>query len=108
MNRHLITINHPASWHGELWRDALRFGNGLSGILMHGAIAEETIQCNRWDLWHGGNPGGEIPDISDTFREMRDKILAGDYTGANTNMMAAALREKDTAPLRKSRILWEA
>ena len=94
MNRHLITINHPASWHGELWRDALRFGNGLSGILMHGAIAEETIQCNRWDLWHGGNPGGEIPDISDTFREMREKILAGDYTGANTNMMAAALREK--------------
>jgi len=94
MEKHRIIINHPASSHGELWRDALRFGNGLSGILVHGAIAEETIQCNRYDLWHGGSPGGEIPDISDTFREMRAQILSGDYTGANTNRMASALHEK--------------
>ncbi|MBR4959680.1 MAG: glycoside hydrolase N-terminal domain-containing protein [Clostridia bacterium] len=94
MNRHLITVHHPASWHGELWRDALFLGNGLSGILMQGAIAEETIRCNRFDLWHGGNPGGEIPDISDTFRDMRAQILAGQYTEANTNRMAAALAEK--------------
>ncbi|MBR5444647.1 MAG: glycoside hydrolase N-terminal domain-containing protein [Clostridia bacterium] len=94
MNRHLITINHPASWHGELWRDALFLGNGLSGILMQGAIAEETIRCNRFDLWHDGIPGDEIPDISDTFRDMRKQILDGRYTEANTNRMAAALGEK--------------
>ncbi|MBE6614472.1 MAG: glycoside hydrolase family 95 protein [Ruminococcaceae bacterium] len=94
MNRHTIQIRHPSAWHGELWRDALFLGNGLSGILMHGAIAEETIQCNRFDLWHGGNPGGPVPDISDTFAEMRQLILDGRYTEANTNRMAAALREK--------------
>ena len=91
MSRHILKINHPASWHGELWRDASFLGNGLSGILMHGAIAEETIQCNRYNLWHGGNSGGEIPDISDTFREMREKILAGSYREANDNCMAKAL-----------------
>ncbi|MBQ8641981.1 MAG: glycoside hydrolase N-terminal domain-containing protein [Clostridia bacterium] len=94
MNRHILKINRPASWHGELWRDALFLGNGLSGILMHGAIAEETIQCNRYNLWHGGSPGGEIPDISHTFAEMREKILSGQYAEANNNCMAQALRQK--------------
>lgn len=104
MNRHIIQMKHPSSWHTDswrnpsnddgAWRDALRIGNGLTGALIHGAIAEETIQFTRHDLWHHGDPGGEIPDISDTFREMRAKIDAGDYRGANTDMLKTALQEK--------------
>lgn len=94
MNRHIIKMKHPASWHGESWREALMLGNGLTGILVHGAIAEETIQFNRYDFWHGGNAGGEIPDISDTFQEMRSSIQNGNYLEANRNQMAAALQEK--------------
>lgn len=94
MSRHTIKMKYPASWHGGMWRDALRLGNGLTGALMYGAIGEETIQFTRHNLWHRGQPGGEIPDISDTFRQMREMISAGDYKGANTNMMAEALKEK--------------
>ena len=74
MSRHIVRMKHPASWHGESWREALMLGNGLTGILVHGAIAEETIQINRFDLWHGGNEGRDIPDISDTFAKMRSDI----------------------------------
>ena len=93
MSRHIVKMKHPAAWHGESWREALMLGNGLTGILVHGAIAEETIQVNRFDLWHGGNAGGEIPDISDTFAKMRSDIQNNDYAAANQNVMAAALRD---------------
>lgn len=91
MSRHIVRMKHPASWHGESWREALMLGNGLTGILVHGAIAEETIQINRFDLWHGGNEGRDIPDISDTFAKMRSDIQNGDYLAANQNQMAGAL-----------------
>jgi len=94
MNRHILRMKRPASWHDGQWRDSLRLGNGLTGALIHGAIAEETIQFVRHDLWHHGDPGGQIPDISDTFRQMRQKIDEGDYRSANTNMIANALKEK--------------
>lgn len=109
MNRHIIRLKHPASWHTDswnnpshgnvapdngAWRDALRLGNGLTGALIHGAIAEETIQFTRYELWHHGNPGPQIPDVSDAFRQMRALIDAGDYAAANTNLFAKALTEK--------------
>ncbi len=94
MDRHTYTLRKPAAWHGELWREALPLGNGMTGVLIPGAIAEESIQFNRHDLWHGGNDGGEIPDITETFRAMRESIKAGDYAAANRDNIAAALREK--------------
>lgn len=101
MNRHVVKMKHPASCHGEPWREALMLGNGLTAILVHGAVAEETIQFNRYNLWHHGNAGSEIPDISDTFSDMREKIQTGDYIGANQNLMAAALRSRDMPPARR-------
>ena len=94
MNRHLYTLKKPASWFGQMWREALPLGNGLTGALVPGAIAEEQITFTRHDLWHNGNDGGDIPDITEAFREMRRAIDAGDYAAANHNNLAAALREK--------------
>ena len=94
MSRHILTMKRPSSWHREQWREALMLGNGLTGAMIHGAIAEETIRFNRYNLWHNGAAGGEIPDISDTFRNMREQILRGEYAAANTNCMEAALVEK--------------
>lgn len=94
MSRHIYTMKQPASWFGQMWREALPLGNGLTGALIPGAIADERIVFNRHDLWHGGNDGGEIPDITAAFREMRRAIDAGDYAAANQNNLAAALREK--------------
>lgn len=93
MSRHIYTLNRPASWPHEEWREALPLGNGLTGVLMPGSIAAEHITFNRHDLWHGGNEGGEIPDISETFRAMREAVRRGDYTAANQDNLMAALNE---------------
>ena len=93
MNRHIYTLKKPAGWHREAWREALPLGNGLTGVLVPGAIAEESITFNRHDFWLGG--GDEpIPEISDTFREMRKFIDEGDYASANRDNLMRALQEK--------------
>ena len=94
MSRHIYTLNRPASWPHEEWREALPLGNGLTGVLIPGSIAAEHITFNRHDLWHGGSDGGEIPDITETFRAMRDSLDRGDYAAANQDNLMAALREK--------------
>ena len=97
MSRHIYTLSRPASWPHEEWREALPLGNGLTGALIPGSIAAEHILFNRHDLWHGGNEGGEIPDISDTFRAMRDSLDRGDYVAANQDNLMAALQKKGYA-----------
>ena len=94
MSRHIYTLNRPASWPHEEWREALPLGNGLTGALIPGSIAAEHITFNRHDLWHGGSDGGEIPDITETFRTMRNAIDRGDYAAANQDNLMAALQEK--------------
>lgn len=92
-SRHIYTLKKPASWYGEMWREALPVGNGLTGALISGAIAQESIIFNRHDLWHGGSDT-ELPDISDTFRKMREYIDSGNYTDANQDNFMTALQEK--------------
>ena len=93
MSRHIYTLKKPAGWHREAWREALPLGNGLTGVLVPGAIAEESVTFNRHDFWLGG--GAEIvPNITDTFREMRELLDRGDYEGANRENLMNALREQ--------------
>lgn len=93
MNRHVYTLRKPAGWHREAWREALPLGNGLTGVLIPGAIAEESITFNRHDFWLGG--GDEpVPDISETFREMRAFLDEGNYEAANRENLMNALRDK--------------
>lgn len=98
MNRDLYSINRPASWYGGLWREALPIGNGLTGALIPGAIADEKIIFTRHDRWHKGNPGENMPDVSDTFREMRESIEKGDYAAANRENLAVAMENKGYMP----------
>ncbi len=93
MSRHVYTLKKPAGWHKERWREALPLGNGLTGVLIPGAIGEETIQFNRFDLWEdGADP--PVPDITDAFRAMRKALDRGDYAAANDDNISRALREK--------------
>ncbi|MBQ4353645.1 MAG: glycoside hydrolase N-terminal domain-containing protein [Clostridia bacterium] len=94
MNRHIYTLKKPASCYGEMWRDALPLGNGLTGVLIPGAAACESIHFNRHDLWHGGGENSAVPDVSDAFRAMRKFIDDGDYASANRDNLRAALAEK--------------
>ena len=93
MNRHIYTLKKPAGWHKELWREALPLGNGYTGVLIPGAVGKERVQFNRHDLWEGGS-NGEIPDITDTFCEMREALDRGDYEAANQDNLAKALQKK--------------
>ncbi len=88
--RHTILLKRPASWRGDMWRTALPGGNGLTGVLLHGAVAVESIQLNRHDLWYGGGRNGTLPDLSETLAAMRCSILSGRYQEAN-GMLSAAL-----------------
>ena len=82
MSRHIYTLRRPAGWHKELWREALPLGNGLTGVLIPGAIGREEITFNRHDLWEGGYDR-EIPDVTDTVRDMREALDRGDYEAVN-------------------------
>jgi len=86
-------MSRPASWYGEMWREALPLGNGKTGVLIPGAIAFEEIHFNRYDLWKGGDPGGDIPDVTDAFAEMRRAIDSGDYVSANQDNIHLALEK---------------
>ena len=96
MNRHVYTLERPASSLGQMWREALPLGNGLTGVLIYGAIGEETVHFNRFDLWEGG-VDGPIPDVSDTFKKMREAVLSGDYLSANQDNLMHALFGKGYA-----------
>lgn len=96
MSRHIYTLRKPAAWHGEIWREALPLGNGLTGVLIPGAIAGESMTFNRHDFWMGGSDM-PIPDVTDSFRRMRELLDRGDYEGANQNNLMQALQEKGYA-----------
>ncbi len=100
--RHTVLLKRPASYKNAMWQTALPAGNGLTGVLMYGAVAQETIHLNRHDLWYGGETNGVLPDVSDTLKKMRGKILEGRYKEANS-MLSDALtdsgyREKLASP----------
>lgn len=93
MSRHVYKLKKPAAWHGEAWREALPLGNGLTGALIHGYIANERIIFNRHDLWEGGYDR-PVPDVSDTFKTIRAFMDEGEYESANKNLLQKALYEK--------------
>ena len=96
MSRHIYTMKKPAAWHKELWREALPLGNGLTGVLIPGAIGKESITFTRHDLWEGGSDN-PVPDVTDTFRKMREALDRGDYAAANQNNLKEALLAKGYA-----------
>ena len=90
MSRHIYTMKKPAGWHGELWREALPLGNGLTGALIPGAIGKETIRFNRFDLWEGGEDP-PVPDVTQAFRAQRAALDRGDTAAANGDALGRAL-----------------
>ena len=96
MSRHIYTLKKPASWHKELWREALPLGNGLTGILIPGSVGKEQITFNRHDLWESGCDR-EIPDVTHAIKEMREALDRGDYAAVNQGNLPRALQESGYA-----------
>lgn len=69
-SRKKLMLRYPASWHGDMWREALPSGNGLVGVAVLGNIKQETIIINHGLLWHWGHKD-ELPDVSHKLAETR-------------------------------------
>ncbi len=102
-NRNHLKLRRPSSWHKSMWRGALPAGNGYTGTLMHGAIAEESVIVTRHDLWYGGGRNMPLPDISESLHRTRAAIDAGRFREANDIMTDAlnnsGFREGNATPL---------
>lgn len=72
----------PASWYGDLWKEALPAGNGKTGISVYGAVKKETIMVTHANLWHWGKRSS-VPNVKDAFIKTRDLLKNGEYRKAN-------------------------
>ena len=88
MNR--VWMKKPAGWAGELWRESLPVGNGLTSALLCGSAGYEHLWVNRYDRWDGGEET-ELPDVRETLPQTRALIAEGRYQEAN-NILSDALR----------------
>ena len=92
INKHKLILKYPASWYGNMWREALPSGNGCIGAAVYGGIKEETILINHEDLWHSGNKD-TLPDVSYTLPKARKLMDEGQYKDAGW-LLTNALKEK--------------
>jgi alpha-L-fucosidase 2 len=87
----ILQFNMPASWWGEKWREGLYVGNGKIGANVYGGVSDELILINNSALsWQGRI--GVVPDVSVKLRELRKKMDASDFIGAQSvlpNALAA-------------------
>ncbi|WP_426451786.1 glycosyl hydrolase family 95 catalytic domain-containing protein [Paenibacillus sp. S-38] len=99
-NRRRLVLRRPASWWGQLWREALPSGNGLIGAAVHGAIGSETVLLTHAQLWTGGTKQ-ELPEVSGTLAEIRRLMDDGSYREAN-GLLEGRLREAGYEPVRET------
>lgn len=83
----------PSRWWGEKWREGLYLGNGKISANVYGGAAEERVLINDAALkWMGRTT--VVPDISVKIRDVRKKIDAGDFMGAQA-ILPSALQQKN-------------
>jgi len=75
-----LTMITPANQ----WREGLPSGNGTIGALVYGSINQERILFNHNELWYGGEID-DIPDVSAELPVVRELLLEGNYSEANSH-----------------------
>lgn len=91
-----IILKRPASFYREPWRDGTALGNGLTGAVVYGNAGEENIIFNRYDLWHGDKKC-TLPDVSESFKQMRELIIKGNYNDAK-DIVCDELKSREYVP----------
>ncbi|CAG7627398.1 glycoside hydrolase N-terminal domain-containing protein [Paenibacillus allorhizosphaerae] len=87
-----LYLKYPASWWGNMWREALPSGNGTVGASVFGAVKDESVIINHADLWHGGQKDS-LPDVSDSLQETRKLMNERKYAEASWHL-TNALKDK--------------
>ncbi|MCR5054910.1 MAG: glycoside hydrolase family 95 protein, partial [Lachnospiraceae bacterium] len=96
----ILYSNIPASWYGDLWKEAFPSGNGKTGISVYGAVKKETVLVNHCNLWHWGKRS-DIPYVSSAFRETKKLLKESRYREADPLIARALLDEGYEAELYK-------
>jgi alpha-L-fucosidase 2 len=81
-NNNRLILKTPASWQGNLWREALPAGNGTIGAMVYGGVCNEVVLLNHSDLWYGLKRD-EMPDISGSLQTVRDLMDEKKYHEAD-------------------------
>ena len=75
----------PAS----VWEEALPLGNGRLGGMVYGGILNEKIQLNEESVWYGGEVHRTNLDCKENLPAIREKLLSGKISEAETLMRRA-------------------
>ena len=94
--RNKLLMKYPASWHGDMWRDALPVGNGEIGALVYGGVYKEVVALMHGRLWWQ-DITMPLPDVSDVLPEIRKRLAENDAVGAEW-LMVDALKERGYTP----------
>ena len=83
--RNKLIMKYPASWYGEIWREAIPVGNGEIGGLVYGGVHHEIITINHGKLWWK-YMNCELPDVSYVLPKMRELLMENKVTKAERLM----------------------
>lgn len=92
----LWTKKQP-SFPDRRWMEALPLGNGITSALIYGNVGKETLLINRFDRWEGKD-AEHLPDVSEHFKKMKEKIKNGEY-GETNFILCNALRDNGYDPI---------
>lgn len=67
----------------QRWVEALPIGNGRLGAMVFGDLAQERLLLNDDTLWSGGPRDWDNPEARAALPEVRRRLAAGDYSGAD-------------------------
>lgn len=92
-NPYMLWYRAPA----RKWVEALPVGNGRIGAMVFGGVGRERLQLNEDSFWAGGPYDPVNPDALAALPEVRRRLFAGDYAGAealaNARMMGKPLQQ---------------
>lgn len=88
---YIMTMNKPAAWWGNMYREGLPLGNGFTGALVYGGAMHERIMLTHTFCWREGGEN-EIPDVSDVLPQMRQMIEEGEMPEADNLLTKELLR----------------
>ena len=92
----------------KVWLEALPVGNGRVGAMVFGGVAEDQLQLNEGTLWAGAPHDYSNPEALAALPDIRKRIFAGDYKGAqelvNAHLMSRPLRQAPYQALGSLRI----
>ncbi|MBQ9308730.1 MAG: glycoside hydrolase N-terminal domain-containing protein [Clostridia bacterium] len=92
MTRDTLFLRYPAAWWHDMWRDAMVSGNGTVGASVYGGAKDETVMLTHHKMWRHGKVHA-VPDVSDAFREMRERMDREEFREASWTLVNA-LKDK--------------